>query len=103
MAHATANEVLEALRALDYPASKEAVVAHAERCGAPENVLRAVRALPLADYASKAEIARSLDLDPAPDRTAPDRAEAAIDREKRGVAEHSRATEPEPVKTRGLR
>jgi hypothetical protein len=92
MAHATAHEVLQALDALDYPASKEDVVRHAESTGAPENVLRAVRALPLADYASKDEIVRSLDLDPAPDRSAGERAEAGRDRDKPLVAEHSRDT-----------
>jgi hypothetical protein len=91
MGHATAPEVLDALKALDFPVSKKAIVRHAERCGAPENVVRAVRALPLGDYASKDEIVRSLDLDPAPDRSASDRAVAARDRDKRVLAEHSRA------------
>ena len=98
MGHATAPEVLQALRALDYPASKEAVVACAEASGAPENVVRAVRALPLADYANKDEIARSLDLDPAPRRTASDRADAARDRDKPGLAEHDRPQRTEPVR-----
>lgn len=83
------DAVLQALRDLDYPASKEQVVA--------------VRALALADYAGKDEIVRSLDLDPAPDRTESDRHEAAIDRDKRGVSGASRSREPGTVKTRGPR
>lgn len=90
MAHATADEVLTALRALDYPASKDDIVLHAANAGAPENVIRAVRALPLADYASRDEIVRSLDLDSAPGRSASDHALAARDRDTRGIAESSR-------------
>ncbi len=61
MADVTLDEVFEPLNDLDYPASKEDVVRHAESRGASEDVLRAVRALPLGDYASRAELRRSLD------------------------------------------
>ena len=61
MADVTLDEVFEPLNDLDYPASKEEVVRYAESRGAPEEVLRVVRALPLGDYASRAELARSLD------------------------------------------
>ena len=57
----TLAQVFEPLNDLDYPASKEDVVRHAESRGASEGVLRAVRALPLGDYASRAELTRSLD------------------------------------------
>lgn len=97
------DQVLQALSDLDYPASKEQIVAHAERRGAPDEVIRAVRALALADYASKDEVVRSLDLDPAPNRSESDKYEAARDRDKRGVAETSRTREAEPLKTHGLR
>jgi hypothetical protein len=56
----TADQVRTFLNALDYPASKDDVVAEAEREGAPEPVLRALRTLPLADYASREEILRSV-------------------------------------------
>ena len=98
MAHATAAEVLQALRDLDYPASKEAIVACAENAGAPDGVLRAVRALALADYANKDEVVRSLDLDPAPRRSASDKNDAARDRDKRGIAESARGRSGEPVR-----
>jgi hypothetical protein len=61
MTDATLDEVFEALDDLDYPAAKEDVVRHAERRGASEEVLRTLRALPLGDYASRAELARSVD------------------------------------------
>ncbi len=57
----TLDEVFEPLIDLDYPASKQDVVRHAELRGASEAVLRVVRALPLGDYASRAELTRSLD------------------------------------------
>lgn len=61
MADVTLDEVFEPLNDLDYPASKEEVVRHAEQRSAAEAVLRALRALPLGDYASRAELRRSLD------------------------------------------
>ena len=61
MAEVTLDEVFEPLNDLDYPASKDDVVRHAESRGASHDVLRALRALPLGDYASRAELARSLD------------------------------------------
>ena len=61
MADVTLAEVFEPLNDLDYPASKQDVVRHAESRGATEDVLRVLRALPLGDYASRAELTRSLD------------------------------------------
>ena len=61
MADVTLEEVFEPLNDLAYPAAKEDVVRHAESRGASETVLRVLRALPLGDYASRAELTRSLD------------------------------------------
>lgn len=61
MAGVTLEEVFASLDDLDYPAAKEDVVLHAEARGASEDVLRALRALPLGDYASREELARSVD------------------------------------------
>ena len=61
MGDVTLDEVFQPLDDLDYPAAKEDVVRHAEQRGAPAEVLRVLRALPLGDYASRAELARSLD------------------------------------------
>jgi hypothetical protein len=61
MAGVTLEDVFAPLNDLDYPAAKEDVVRHAESRGAPEEVLRALRALPLGDYASRDELGRSVD------------------------------------------
>jgi hypothetical protein len=61
MAGVTLEDVFEPLNDLDYPAAKEDVVRHAESRGASEDVLRALRALPLGDYAGPEELGRSLD------------------------------------------
>jgi hypothetical protein len=61
MPQADLAQVFEALDDLDYPAAKQDVVRHAEQRGASDDVLRALRALPLGDYASRAELARSVD------------------------------------------
>jgi hypothetical protein len=61
MAGVTLEDVFAPLNDLDYPAAKEDVVRHAESRGAPEEVLRALRALPLGDYASREELTRSVD------------------------------------------
>jgi hypothetical protein len=61
MADVTLDEVFDALDDLDYPASKENIVRHAEQRGAGEEVLRTLRALPLGEYTGRAEVARSVD------------------------------------------
>ncbi len=61
MSGVTLEDVFAPLNDLDYPAAKEDVVRHAESRGASDGVLRALRALPLGDYASREELARSVD------------------------------------------
>ena len=61
MTGVTLEDVFGPLDDLDYPAAKEDVVRHAESRGASEDVLRALRALPLGDYASRSELARSVE------------------------------------------
>ena len=56
-----AQDVLAHLGEVDYPADKDALVAAAERHGAPEEVLRALRTVPPGiDYAHADEVVRSL-------------------------------------------
>ncbi|NYI06030.1 DUF2795 domain-containing protein [Allostreptomyces psammosilenae] len=45
---------------VDFPLSKQRLVEHAERKGADEDVLGAIRALPLADYDNVDEVVRSV-------------------------------------------
>ena len=61
MGDVTLDDVFGPLNDLDYPAAKEDIVCHAEQRGASEDVLKVVRALPLGDYASRGELAQSLD------------------------------------------
>jgi hypothetical protein len=86
----TADEVLRHLVDVDYPADKDALVAAAERHGAPEEVIRAIRAIPPVDYRGKEEVVRSLPSDPAPHRDPGRAAEQARADSKPGVAEHLR-------------
>jgi hypothetical protein len=95
----SSDEVLKYLEAMDYPATKEEIVAEAEREGAPEEVLKALRGMPPAVYENKMEVYRSAKTDIAdlpPDR----RAELKRDREHQRIAEHERAWphpgEPDP-------
>lgn len=59
----TADQVRAALNDVDYPVSKDDLVAHVERTGAPEDVVRSVRALPLAIYDNDSQVLRSLPLE----------------------------------------
>jgi hypothetical protein len=61
MSGVTLEDVFAPLNDLDYPAAKEDVVRHAESRGASDDVLRALRPLPLGEYASREELARSVD------------------------------------------
>ncbi len=56
----TAAEVQRHLEDIDYPCQKEDVVRHAEAKGAPEQVVAALRALPLGEYASPADLTKGL-------------------------------------------
>lgn len=81
----------EALNDLDFPASKEEIVTHAEQYGDWEAV-RMLRAMPLATYHNISEIRSSVPLDPTDDegRTAAVKAKQARSPHSRRVAEHLR-------------
>lgn len=53
------STVAEALSDLDFPATKQDIVAHVRRHGAPEPVQRQLRRLPLATYGNISEIRSS--------------------------------------------
>jgi hypothetical protein len=64
----TAQEVLGHLVDVDYPADKAALVAAAEAHGAPDEVVRALRAIPPSvDYRNDDEVVRCCDWTPSPD------------------------------------
>ncbi|MEU8607296.1 DUF2795 domain-containing protein [Actinoplanes sp. NPDC048791] len=66
MSHKTFTEVQELLEDLDFPADKDAIVAHAtQRAGSADDAaVRALRAMPLASYRNMSEVRSSVDLGP---------------------------------------
>ncbi len=95
MSEATTEEVLSILNDIDYPASKDEIVGHVEMKG-DENVLQAVRALPLATYSNDGEVIQSLDLR---DDTRSARENAAASRENSTsrIPKETRDVEPSPL------
>jgi hypothetical protein len=59
----TPDQVLRYLADVDYPADKDTLVEAAERAGAPDAVLRGLRAMPPVEYRSRAEVVRSVRID----------------------------------------
>jgi hypothetical protein len=94
----TPDDVLRRLKDVDYPADKDTLVSAAERSGASQDELRAIRAIPPVDYRNRDEVARSLRLDPAPGRSPGHAAEQARDDTKPGVAEPLRDLQQDRVK-----
>jgi hypothetical protein len=86
----TSEEVLEYLDAADFPATKDELVAEAEREGAPAEVLKALRGMPPVDYANKQEVFRSAKTDIA-ELSPAEKAERARDKTHQRIAEHERA------------
>ena len=50
---------------IDYPASKADLLRAAQDAGAPEEIFRALRAIPPEEYANRNEVMRSVPTDPA--------------------------------------
>lgn len=84
------SDVLRYLSSLDYPAGKDDVIREAKRRGAPDEVLRALRALPPVDYANGNEVVRSAATDIAEGQSAADRAARTRDKRHQHVAQHLR-------------
>lgn len=61
---ATAEQVVDYLTAADFPAHRDVLVAEAERKGAPDDVVRALKTMPPVQYASKDEVKRSARTEP---------------------------------------
>jgi Protein of unknown function (DUF2795) len=95
---ATPDQVLSYLADVDYPADKDTLVQAAERAGAPDEVLRSLRAIPPVDYRSKAEVTRSVPTDPAPGNPAGRAADQARTDAPPGVAEHMRDPQQDEVR-----
>ncbi len=81
-----AHQLKMALRDVHYPAGKEELLRAAEDAGAPEDMIRALRAIPPEVYRNREEVARSIPGDPAEelDVTPAQRAEQARERRRHG-------------------
>ncbi len=91
------RRVKAALNDLDFPADKAQILEHARRNGADPVTGRALAALPVARYDSMAEVLRSVEVDPAPERTETERVQQHAYPRKAGLAEHLRPAEKPPL------
>ncbi len=93
------DEVRGLLVDVDYPASKDALLATAQRHEAGENALRALRALPPVDYRNESEVLRSIDVHPAESagQSRSERAAQTREHSHRGLAQHMKDVEPSPI------
>ncbi len=93
------DEIRDALLDVDYPASKEQLLAAAQRRNAGDEIVRGLRALPPVDYRSEDEVLASIGTHPADlaGRSASDKGRQSRDQDHPGVAEHLRDVEPTPI------
>ena len=82
------------LETVDFPADREAVVREAGAQGAPDIVLKALRAMPPDTYRNREEVLSSAGTDLAPELSARDKAEKALDKKHQRVAEPLRTSTP---------
>jgi hypothetical protein len=87
----TADDVSSALDAADFPADKHQLIRFAEEAGAGEAVVKALRSLPLGDYANRAEVLRSLDTVEATGSSPSQHAAQAHQSAPSGLAQHQRS------------
>jgi hypothetical protein len=100
MTHTTsAREVVDALKDVDFPASKDDLVQAARKSGASQEVVAALRGIPPESYANREEVARSVRVDPASDLgTSPaQRAEQARAGGRPGQSQHLRDVPKPPI------
>ncbi len=100
----TADQVERFLHHLpiDYPASKEELLRAAQDAGAPEEIIRALRAIPPEQYANRTEVMRSVPTDPAQDLhpDAAQRAEQAREQRHHGpqhLSQYEREVPKPPI------
>ncbi|MQA10741.1 MAG: DUF2795 domain-containing protein [Pseudonocardiaceae bacterium] len=92
----TDRESLKAsLSALDFPVSKEALVEYAEKHGADQDTVRALRAAPLGDYQNVSEVLGSVPLDEG--QSSSDKARQRRLNTKDGLAEQHTETPSNPI------
>lgn len=87
----TNEQVMQYLSAMDYPANKDEILQEAEREGAPNEVLKALRALPPVAYDNTNEVVRSARTNLSPEVGTADRAAKARDKRHQRVARDLRS------------
>ncbi|MDN0199193.1 DUF2795 domain-containing protein [Streptomyces sp. S.PNR 29] len=100
MSHTTsAREVVDALKDVDFPASKDDLIQAARKAGASQEAVAALRGIPPESYANRDEVARSVRVDPDSDLgTSPaQRAQQARAGGKPGQSQHLRDVPKPPV------
>ena len=85
----TNDEVRRCLKTMDFPATRDDIVREAERLGAPEEVLKALRGMPPVEYRNKDEVLRSAKTEIA-EETPAEKAAKARDHKHQRVAEYLR-------------
>lgn len=82
----SSDPLKEALRDVDFPASKDELIRAAQAAGASDDLIAALRAIPPVEYANREEVARSVPVDPAAEAglSPAQRAEAARERRRHG-------------------
>jgi hypothetical protein len=84
---------------VDFPASKEELVSHADEQDADSATLQALRGMPPANYANLTEVERSVSLDKASEegQTSSDKAKQARQTTKDALAEHETEVPANPI------
>jgi hypothetical protein len=99
MSRASVDDVLAALRDADFPATKQDLILTAQAAGAPDEVIAALRAIPPEEYRNRAEVARSVPVDPPPGTSPGQRAQQARQARQHGprpLSQYQRDA-PQPV------
>lgn len=86
----SADAIRSALLAADFPATKDDLIKVATEASADETVLAALRSLPVADYANRDEVVRSVDTTEATGTTPSQHAGQARAEGRPGLAQHQR-------------
>ncbi|MFI8192027.1 DUF2795 domain-containing protein [Streptomyces sp. NPDC085946] len=99
MAHTTVDEVLGALKDVDFPADKDQLLEAARSAGASDEVMSALRGVPPETYTNREDIVRSVRTDPDSDLgyTEAQRGEQARRGGKPGLSQHLREVPKTPV------
>jgi hypothetical protein len=82
------------LSTVDFPADRDGIVREAQRQGAPDIVLKALRAMPPEVYRNASEVLSSAGTDLAPELSARDKARQQRDKAHQRVAEPLRTFTP---------